>query len=181
MKAFFSCFKALVAQKQPPAAGLLVFGIGNPGFRFAKTRHNIGFMVIDRAAAMLKRTKKRHTADAALLFGMYEEKKVAFAKPMTFVNRCGASFAALQSALSLPLGSCLVIVDDYNLPLGAVRMRKGGSDGGHNGLASIIASVGEQFPRLRVGIGTFARRRRCGGVRAGKIYKRRTPDPRRRH
>jgi PTH1 family peptidyl-tRNA hydrolase len=79
--------------------------------------------------------------------------KCAFVKPMTYVNRCGESLQAIVEKTRCPLESCLVIVDDYHLPLGMLRFRRSGSDGGHNGLKSIIEHVGTGFPRLRIGIG----------------------------
>jgi peptidyl-tRNA hydrolase, PTH1 family len=143
-------------KKPPENADVLVFGIGNPGERYGGTRHNAGFMAVDHLSRLLseKRTIRDplFTAEAGTLWG----KKVAFVKPCTFVNACGQAFAASTALFGVPRGSALVIVDDYQLPLGALRLRRGGSDGGHNGLASIIGCCGEDFPRLRVGIGPLA-------------------------
>jgi peptidyl-tRNA hydrolase, PTH1 family len=153
VRSFIGCFWRRPGERRPSSAGLLVFGIGNPGFRFANTRHNVGFRVIDRLAGALGGKKRGRTDGAAVSFAPCAGKTVALVKPMTYVNRCGGAFRTLSETYALPLDSCLVVVDDYNLPLGTLRIRKAGSDGGHNGLASIIAAVGEGFPRLRVGIG----------------------------
>jgi len=144
-------------RKEPPEnANILVFGIGNPGERYGGTRHNAGFMAVDHLSRLLseKRTIREPliTAAAGTLWGS----KVALVKPCTFVNACGPAFAASTALFGVSRGSALVIVDDYHLPLGTLRLRRNGSDGGHNGLASIIGCCGEDFPRLRVGIGPLA-------------------------
>lgn len=142
--------------KPPVNAEILVFGIGNPGDRYRDTRHNAGFMVVDHLSRFLSEAcsmrEPRFTAAAGTLRG----RKVALVKPSTFVNACGPAFAASTALFGVPPGSTLVIVDDYHLPLGTMRLRRGGSDGGHNGLASIIECCGGDFPRLRVGIGPLA-------------------------
>jgi peptidyl-tRNA hydrolase, PTH1 family len=140
-------------KKTPVRADFLVFGIGNPGKRFEGTRHNAGFMAVERLGRLLERSvawrEPRYTAETGRLWGG----EIALVKPGTFVNACGPAFAASLSRFGVPSSSALVVVDDYHLPLGAIRLRRGGSDGGHNGLASIIKSCGEDFPRLRIGIG----------------------------
>jgi PTH1 family peptidyl-tRNA hydrolase len=130
-----------------------VFGIGNTGSAYANTRHNVGFMVVDRCLSRCRDTREIAAGHADSAAGDFSGKKVAFVKPTTFVNRCGQAFKSSLEAFCVPLGSCLVIVDDYNLPLGTVRFRAGGSAGGHNGLKSIIENVGGEFPRLRIGVG----------------------------
>jgi peptidyl-tRNA hydrolase, PTH1 family len=171
VSSFFSRFLRRPGERLPSSAGLLVFGIGNPGLRFANTRHNVGFRVIDRLAWALGGKKRGRTDGAAVASAPCSGKTVALVKPMTYVNRCGGAFRACAETYALPLGSCLVIVDDYNLPLGTVRIRKAGSDGGHNGLASIIAAVGEGFPRLRIGIGPLPAGRDTVAFVLGKFTK----------
>jgi PTH1 family peptidyl-tRNA hydrolase len=140
--------------KKPPAsADVLIFGIGNPGQRYKRTRHNAGFMVLDCLARSLQGAARRKEALFEAHTGGLGGKTAALVKPVTFVNRCGPALAAGSSLFKVPLGSCLVVADDFHLPLGTIRMRRGGSDGGHNGLASIIESSGPGFPRLRIGIG----------------------------
>ena len=99
-------------------------------------------------------TMSKYRIDAGVVaVGRHEGLQCAFVKPMTYVNRCGEAMRAIIEKTRCPLGSCLVVVDDYHLPLGTLRFRRGGSDGGHNGLKSIIEHVGTGFPRLRIGIG----------------------------
>jgi PTH1 family peptidyl-tRNA hydrolase len=144
-------------RKKPPAGvDVLIFGIGNPGQRYKGTRHNAGFMVLDCLARSLTGAKRRKEASFEATIGGLGGKTVALVKPTTFVNRCGTALAAGSSLFNVPVASCLVIADDFHLPLGTIRLKRGGSDGGHNGLASIIENSGPDFPRLRVGIGPLA-------------------------
>jgi PTH1 family peptidyl-tRNA hydrolase len=133
----------------------VVFGIGNPGPEYDGTRHNVGFRVVD---ALLARARAR----AGPLFGLEAEgaearlsgRPALLVKPLTYVNRCGPVLAALRARAEVPLERLLVVVDDFHLPLGRLRLKASGSDGGHNGLASIAESLGtEAFPRLRIGVG----------------------------
>ena len=132
------------------------FGIGNPGWRYRKTRHNAGFAALDQFESLASSQKvyRRDSWEAVLC--KREGLSIALVKPKTYVNRCGEALADCIKQLGCPLSSCLVIVDDYHLPLGKNRIRPGGSDGGHNGLKSIIAAVGNEFPRLRIGIGPIS-------------------------
>lgn len=132
---------------------LLICGLGNPGSQYRNTRHNIGFMVLDRLAA-----------DTGIRFdrSMFESKwaevflagtKVVMLQPQTFMNLSGRSLAQFVRYFKVPFDQVLVICDDINLPFGQFRLRKGGGAGGHNGLKSIAGSIGSQdFPRLRIGI-----------------------------
>jgi peptidyl-tRNA hydrolase, PTH1 family len=139
--------------RQVDSVGKVFFGIGNPGKRFNNTRHNVGFAALERFSCAVtdKRSRRGSTWKATL--GLRENVSLALVMPNTFVNRCGEALVDCIEAMRCPLSSCLVIVDDYNLPMGTLRMRSRGSDGGHNGLKSIISYVGEDFPRLRIGIG----------------------------
>lgn len=116
-------------------------------------------MVLDRLARSLTGAASRKEASFEAQTGTLGGKTVALVKPTTFVNRCGAAFSAGSKLFGVQPASCLVIADDFHLPLGTIRLRRGGSDGGHNGLASIIESSGPDFPRLRVGIGPLAQER----------------------
>jgi PTH1 family peptidyl-tRNA hydrolase len=128
----------------------LIVGLGNPGHH---TRHNLGFMVIDRVANDSGVPMHGPTCQALTGRGQLEGQSVVLAKPQTFMNRSGAAVSCLVTSLSIPLSQVLVIVDDFALPLGKLRLRVRGSDGGHNGLKSIIEALGtERFPRLRLGI-----------------------------
>ena len=128
----------------------LIAGLGNPGREYQRTRHNVGFMVLDRLAA-----------DAQLSWD-YSEKwsagwaksDVLMVKPATFMNRSGEAVAAIANFYKITAAEVLVVLDDLALPLGRLRLRTQGSSGGHNGLESVIEHFGtEAVPRLRIGIG----------------------------
>jgi peptidyl-tRNA hydrolase, PTH1 family len=132
----------------------LVLGLGNVGDRYTGSRHNVGFAVVDEVAARLKASRRRsgdHWWCAAAAVG---ERQVTLGWPTTLMNRSGMAAAGLIEMLAVDRREMLVVVDDFNLPLGALRFRERGSDGGHNGLASIIEVLGtDEFPRLRAGVG----------------------------
>jgi peptidyl-tRNA hydrolase, PTH1 family len=129
----------------------LVVGLGNPGGEYAATRHNVGFMVLDEIARRcgISTWKKK---DAALQ-AMDAQRRVVFVKPVSFMNLSGTPVRLISSWYRTPPEGVLVIGDDMDLPFGKLRMRASGGHGGHNGLRSIIATIGEGFPRLRVGVG----------------------------
>ncbi|MFH1566645.1 MAG: aminoacyl-tRNA hydrolase [Gemmatimonadota bacterium] len=132
----------------------IVVGLGNPGPRYAGTRHNIGFQVVDRLAATgggRWREAAGPSLTAALSRGGAE---VLLVKPQTFMNRSGAAVAAVGRQVGFEPAEVLVVLDDFHLDFGRLRLRRSGSDGGHNGLASVLQELGsEAVPRLRVGIG----------------------------
>ncbi len=132
-------------------AGLrLVAGLGNPGREYERTRHNAGFMVID---ALAKRHGLLFAAAASWACHWSRWEDVLLVKPMTYMNRSGEALRAVGKFYKIPSAEMLVVVDDVALPLGRLRLRPRGSDGGHNGLRSIIAHLGEEFGRLRFGVG----------------------------
>ena len=140
---------------------VLVVGIGNPGSEYEATRHNVGFMVVDTFAARRGvgfqpawPGGERHSLVAK---ARYARRSVWLAKPQTFVNCSGPAVLALLGLHGLTPADCLVVLDDVQLPLGRLRIRGGGSDGGHNGLVSVLAALGtDRVPRLRVGVGAPA-------------------------
>src|SRR3954447_18398223 len=133
----------------------IVVGLGNPGDQYAKTRHNIGWMVLDRLADRAGWTGKGRTRDAsAIATGRFRGLDLTIVKPLTFMNDSGVAVRKVLAREHAPLGDMLVVTDDFALPFGKLRFREGGSAGGHNGLRSIIGELGnEKFSRLRVGIG----------------------------
>jgi peptidyl-tRNA hydrolase, PTH1 family len=136
----------------------LVVGLGNPGKEYAGTRHNIGFDVVDRLAVKRECSLRKRSKFSA---EVGEAGGVTLVKPLTFMNRSGAAVAGLVNWLKITPADVLVVLDDADLPLGQLRLRSSGGSGGHNGLRSIIETLGsEQFARLRVGIG---RREPVGG------------------
>ncbi len=129
-------------------------GLGNPGPQYRGTRHNIGFAVADELARRHQAAFEAAPADALMAKIRSLGGGVLLAKPLTFVNLSGQAVEALRHYYRIELADLLVVADDVNLPLGRLRARARGSDGGHNGLRSIIEQVGtEEFARLRVGVG----------------------------
>ena len=134
---------------------LVIVGLGNPGNQYAHTRHNVGFRCVDRIAASHSIALSRRNRSAIIGEGIIEGHAVVLAKPRTFVNRSGEAITYLLSRFRVSPRDLLVVYDDIALPLGRMRLRPDGGAGGHNGIKSIIDSVGTQdFPRLRIGIGS---------------------------
>ena len=133
----------------------VVVGLGNPGDRYGKTRHNIGWMVVDRLAEVAGWAGRGRTRDAsAIVTGRFRGLDLTLAKPLTYMNDSGLAVRKLLAREHVPLPDLLVVADDFALPFGKLRFREGGGAGGHNGLRSIIDELGtEKFSRLRVGIG----------------------------
>lgn len=133
----------------------LIIGLGNPGRTYADTRHNVGWMALDRLADRAGLAGRGRERDAASsVRGQVAGLEVVLAKPLTYMNELGIAVRKLLARHRVSLEDVLVVVDDFALPFGKLRVRPSGTAGGHNGLASIIAELGNQgFARLRVGIG----------------------------
>lgn len=129
----------------------MVVGLGNPGSKYARTRHNAGFIVVDALADRwgLRDWQKKGEARYALDRG----KRVLLVEPQSFMNLSGGPTLGLSTFYKIPPSRMLVVVDELDLPFGTLRMRAQGSSGGHNGLKSLIEAFGPNFARLRVGIG----------------------------
>jgi len=131
----------------------LVVGLGNPGQRYEKNRHNLGFMLVDRLAARLQTAVRREECRALIGRGEIGGETVELAKPQTFMNLSGESVACLLKKDDRAIARLIVISDDLALPFGKIRIRPKGSHGGQNGLRSIIDCLRTQeFARLRIGI-----------------------------
>jgi PTH1 family peptidyl-tRNA hydrolase len=131
----------------------LIIGLGNPGLEYARTRHNIGFDVVDALAEMLQAPfeDKRYAfrAEARL-----KGRKVSIIKPTTFMNLSGKAVLYWMKECKVDIHQIMVVTDDINLELGKIRMKARGSDGGHNGLRNIQEALGRHdYPRLRIGVG----------------------------
>lgn len=134
-----------------------VVGLGNPGSEYTRTRHNVGFWVVDRLALQLQeRFQNRVFRSSSVAQTVLESgKRILLVKPNTYMNHSGRAVREIVEKYSLSLSQVLVIQDDLNLPLGVLRLRHKGSAGGHNGIRSIIEVVGtNEFPRIKIGIGT---------------------------
>jgi PTH1 family peptidyl-tRNA hydrolase len=135
----------------------LVVGLGNPGPNYAGNRHNVGFMVADllaeRAGARLKAHKSRAEVAEGRIGG-FAGQRVIIAKPMTYMNNSGAPVSSLRDFFKIPPANIVVIHDELDIPFGALRLKCGGGDNGHNGLRSITKSIGtREYLRVRFGIG----------------------------
>ena len=133
---------------------VMIVGLGNPGLAYRHTRHNFGFLAIDKLADALNIPVKRLRFKAMIGEGRFGDHKVILVKPLTFMNESGRAVAPLLRFFKLPLSNLLVIHDDLDLPLGVLRLRPSGGTSGQRGMASIITQLGTQdFPRMRLGIG----------------------------
>ena len=133
---------------------LLLVGLGNPGPRYASTRHNVGFRLIDLIANRADIRLSERRAKAVLGRGRFAGHEVVLAKPRTFMNNSGEGIEYLMARFGGHPADLLVFYDEMALPVGRIRLRASGSDAGHNGIRSVIAAVQtEEFPRLRIGVG----------------------------
>ena len=132
----------------------LIVGLGNPGDEYTQTRHNLGFMLVDKLADHAGVRVKRRDCQSLVGSGLIENQRVTLVKPQTFMNLSGEAVSCLNSRpADADDNSLVVISDDLALPFGAIRLRERGGAGGHNGLKSIIAALGtNEFIRLRIGI-----------------------------
>lgn len=135
---------------------LVIVGLGNPGKSYVKTRHNLGFLAVELLAKEFGtgEWKQSDKFDAEICEGRMVTAPVLFVKPATFMNRSGESARKLVDFYKLdPAHQLLIIVDDLDLPLGELRIRKNGGPGTHNGMRSLVETLGEGFPRVRIGLG----------------------------
>ena len=140
--------------REGPAERRIVVGLGNPGKKYAGTRHNLGFWCVDRLAAEWGIDVSRRRRLFVWGEGDAGGVSVALAKPRTYVNESGQAVTAVLARLRAKPSELIVVYDDLDLPVGRVRLRAEGGSGGHNGMKSIIADIGTQeFARLRIGIG----------------------------
>lgn len=129
----------------------MIAGLGNPGQKYERTRHNVGFLAIDELARRLHLENWKTKDGARQAYD--SQRKIVLVQPQTYMNNSGAPVRILASWYRTPPEALLVIYDDMDLPFGKVRMRPFGGHGGHNGMRSIIATMTDRFPRIRVGVG----------------------------
>jgi len=131
----------------------LLVGLGNPGREYANTRHNFGFMLIDRIAVRLNARGMKVLSKAIVMDARYEEHKVILAKPQTYMNLSGQSVQGLAHFYKIPFTNLMILSDDLDLPFGTIRIRASGGPGGQRGLSSILEKLGtKDIPRMRLGI-----------------------------
>ena len=136
-----------------PTPKRLIVGLGNPGDAYANTRHNVGYQIVDALTSRC-RISLAHRGNVRVGEGTHNDAHLVLAKPLTYMNRSGGAVAPLLEAHDLPPRTLLVVVDDLHLDVGQIRLRPGGSSGGHNGLKDIAKRLGTtDYPRLRIGIG----------------------------
>jgi len=132
----------------------LIVGLGNPGYEYHLTPHNLGFMAVDRLAESCGVEVARREAQAFTAATEIEGERVILAKPQTYMNLSGMAVARLRERYELPVQDLIVLLDDVDLPLGTLRIRSRGSAGTHNGLKSVIGALqAEDFARMRMGVG----------------------------
>jgi len=135
---------------------ILIAGLGNPGGKFQKTRHNVGFLAIDGISfkynVELKFTKKFNTEIAEINDSELSPETVLLVKPQTFMNNSGEAIEKITHFYKISPENCWIIFDELDLPLGVIKIRKSGSAGTHNGMKSIVGKIGKNFPRFRIGI-----------------------------
>lgn len=131
----------------------LVVGLGNPGRKYEQTRHNVGFVVVDRLGARVGATVERKQLGALVDSGRIEGQAVVFAKPQSFMNLSGQPVASLKGYYKATNDSIVVVHDDVDLPFGQVRVKVGGGHGGHNGLRDLNRAIGADYVRVRFGVG----------------------------
>ena len=138
----------------PPPPTCILLGLGNPGSRYAATRHNIGWMALDAVAKQLGMNFQPGRGEYWEGIGVWRGQRCLLAKPTTYMNNSGVAAAQLLERYALTPTDVLVVVDEFQFPVGKIQIKSSGSSGGHNGLESLIYHLGTRdFPRLRCGIG----------------------------
>jgi peptidyl-tRNA hydrolase, PTH1 family len=125
---------------------IAIVGLGNPGPEYRWTRHNAGFLVLEKFAGRHGLSFRKSPLYESVKFG-----SILIVRPLTYMNRCGEALKSIRS--KHPIEEFLAVSDDFHLPVGRLRLRERGSDGGHNGLKSLISAWGAEFPRIRLGVG----------------------------
>ncbi|TME40049.1 MAG: aminoacyl-tRNA hydrolase [Chloroflexi bacterium] len=131
---------------------MLVVGLGNPGDGYADTRHNVGFRVANQLAKRARAEFAIKAAESRIAEGTVGSTRIAIARPQTFMNDSGKAVRKLLDRYRIEPAQMIVVFDEVDLPLGKIRIREKGGPGTHNGMKSIVAAVGEGFPRVRVGV-----------------------------
>ena len=144
----------------------LLVGLGNPGSKYDDTRHNVGFALVD---SLVKNADWKVWGKSLLCKISLGDMALQIAKPQTFMNLSGEAVQDLLAFYKIPPAEMVVVADDVTLPVGSLRIRPHGGHGGHNGLRDIIEKIGEQFPRIRIGVGLCPPDRDLSGFVLGKM------------
>lgn len=131
----------------------IIAGLGNPGDKYKDTRHNMGFKAMDELFDMWQLTKYKKRFSSLFSAVKKYDSKIILLKPLTFMNESGQAIKKAMKFYKIPPQNIIVIYDDIDLPVGALRIRKSGGPGTHNGMRSIVNHIGKEFPRIRVGVG----------------------------
>lgn len=142
----------LFTRAAAPRVDRLIVGLGNPGDGYASTRHNVGFRVVARLAKLARLEFGTKAADSRIAEGAVADRRIAIARPQTFMNDSGRAVGKLLERYRLSPAELIVVYDDIDLPLGRVRIRAKGGPGTHNGMRSVVSEVGEGFARVRCGV-----------------------------
>jgi PTH1 family peptidyl-tRNA hydrolase len=153
-----------------------IVGLGNPGPQYKGTRHNVGFDVVDELARRAGVSFESAPAEALIAKWRRPDDQVLLVKPLTFMNLSGQAIGELARYFKIEVRDVLVVVDEADLPLGKLRARARGSAGGHNGLKSVIAHLGNEFARLRVGVGRGGDQKNLADHVLSKFEKRESAD-----
>lgn len=139
--------------EQPEDTAWLVAGLGNPGPEYARHRHNVGFLVADLLAERMGARFKTHKSRARVAEGRQGDRRVVLAKPLSFMNLVGGPVGALRDFYRIPVHRVVAIHDELDIDYGALRLKQGGGDNGHNGLKSLTRTLGPDYCRVRFGVG----------------------------
>jgi len=131
----------------------LVIGLGNPGFKYEETRHNLGFNAIEALAEKFKISEFQDKFDGKIAKATIFNQDVIFFLPMTFMNNSGIPISKIVNFYKIPLSDIFIIFDDLDLAVGKIKIRMGGRDAGHNGLKSIDSHIGKNYNKIKIGIG----------------------------
>lgn len=131
----------------------LIVGLGNPGREYKGNRHNIGFMVVDRLASENGISLGKVQSRAILGDGRFANQRIILAKPQTYMNNSGNAVGPLANFYKISPSNVFIVYDEMDIPFGTIRLREKGGAGGHNGMKSTIQHLGQEFPRMRLGVG----------------------------
>lgn len=153
MSNIFDLFKKIEKKEDTSPVSFIIAGLGNPGREYESTRHNVGFLAVDYIAESVGTKIDRAKFHALVGEGKIGDKRVLFMKPQTYMNNSGVAISEAATFYKIPAENIIVLYDEISFEPRLFRIRRKGSAGGHNGLKSIISYIGEDFPRIKIGVG----------------------------